>query len=125
MTTQSGHSLLHFCCYCVILGHSVAILRSLDTGNSHAVRNLPMRAEAMLCPRTRASKLGRLHWVIQGLRHTELHNILFAESPAFIRLPKPLHGSDLRECSDDDKLPIQNTRFCSIGVRVGSRADGL
>ena len=25
---------------------AVAILRSLDTGNSHAVRNLPMRTEA-------------------------------------------------------------------------------
>ena len=42
----------------------------------------------------------------QGLRHTELHNILFAESPVYTRWPKPLHGSDLRECSeDDDKLP--------------------
>ena len=55
---------------------AVAILRSLDTGNWHDVRNLPMRTEA--------ASLARLEvWqaaLSQRLRHTELHNVLFAES---------------------------------------------
>ena len=55
---------------------AVAILRSLGTGKSHAVRNLPMRTDA--------ASLGRLEvgqaTLGQGLRHTELRHILFAES---------------------------------------------
>ena len=45
---------------------AVAILRSLGTGKSHAVRNLPMRTDA--------ASLGRLEvgqaTLGQGLRHT-------------------------------------------------------
>ena len=55
---------------------AVAILRSLDTGNSHAVRNLSMRTEA--------ESLGRLEVgqaaLVQGLRHSKLHNVLFAKN---------------------------------------------
>ena len=55
---------------------AVAILLSLDTDNSHAVRKLSMRTEA--------ASLGRLEVgqaaLVQGLRHSQLHKFLFAKS---------------------------------------------
>ena len=56
---------------------AVAILRSLGTGKSHAVRNLPMRTDAASLGRL---EVGQAIYTGPGLRHTELRHILFAKS---------------------------------------------
>ena len=60
---------------------AVAILRSLGTGKSHAVRNLPMRTDA--------ASLGRLEvgqaTLGQGLRHTNCA-IFSSRKALFVRL---------------------------------------